>query len=148
MLSMLGRLISTGYLVLWPTKPKIAYTVSVLIQVLSYCFFIIPHYYPGSAPIVFIVGMLCFGLGRGIYIFPLILLSQYFNRTEDSQALNIWIGLGIAGNILAFYLGELINNCLHWNWIISILSFSGLYLLSGFLVHAFIDEIEISNHSE
>ena len=45
MLSMLTRFISTVYLVVNPTKPRFAYTVSVGIQVFSYLLLIIPHFY-------------------------------------------------------------------------------------------------------
>ena len=89
--------------------------------------------------------MLLFGLGRGVFAFPFLLLSQYFNKADDSRALNIWMGLGMLGQILASFIGDFMTIRLGWNWLISLEFVTLLYLLTGLLVYRYIDQISLSN---
>ena len=83
--------------------------------------------------------MLLFGLGRGIFAFPFLLLSQYADRVEDARALNMWICLGILGQAIGYFLGFVMTIYLEWNWQVSLQIINFIYLLTGVLVHFMID---------
>ena len=76
-----GRMIITIYFVLIPPKRlNFTYLISVLVQIFSCLMLISAHYFPSLAQVLFAVGMTIFGLGRGIYTFPYLLLYQLFNQ--------------------------------------------------------------------
>ena len=88
------------------------------------------HLMKGLSEFLFIVGMLIFGLGRGVYAFPYLLLSPIFNKPEDVRAVNIWYGLGSFGTNYAFlmyiWFKDFFN--MHWTFIILISIFLNLFI--------------------
>ena len=86
--------------------------------------------------------MLVFGLGRGIYSFPFLLLSPIFNQPEDVSAVNIWYGVGSFGTNYAFlmYIWFKDSFNMHWTIIILITAFINMFFSS--LTFKFVPEVE------
>ena len=103
------------------------------------------HFFHDISAILFMVGMFGSGLGRGVYSFLYLLLSQFFNRPEDVCAVNVWFGLGYCGNIYSFlmYIWFTTSYNMHWALIIMISVLINFVLV--FLTYEFIPEVEIQN---
>ena len=81
MLSMIGRLVASVYLVVFPiSKVNKTFFFSTLLQTLSILLVIVPHFAKSLSKPFWIIGMIGFGLGRGIYAFPYLLLAPIFNK--------------------------------------------------------------------
>ena len=83
--------------------------------------------------------MFLFGLGRGIYAFPFLLVHQYFSRPEDARALNVWVGLSLIGHIWAYLISDWMTVTLQLNWYIPYLVFGTIYLVTGIFTFIFVD---------
>ena len=79
MLNMVGRFISTVLLVIFPpNRLKLTYFISVILETISTLVVLGMHFFPESYKALFSVGMLGLGLGRGVYMFPYLLLYENF----------------------------------------------------------------------
>ena len=80
MLAMAGRFFSNLYLFLQPSDNlNRTYLICVGIQIGSFLCLIFGDVVPSLSGILFVLGMTGFGIGRGIYSFPYLILSQIFN---------------------------------------------------------------------
>ena len=80
MLAMAGRFFSNLYLFLQPSDNlNRTYFICVGIQIGSFLCLIFGDAIPSLSGILFVLGMTGFGIGRGIYSFPYLILSQIFN---------------------------------------------------------------------
>ena len=146
MISMFARLISSFYtLVITSKKINQIYFYSIVIQTGSMILLASSHFFQDISVILFVVGMFGFGLGRGVYSFPYLLLSQFFNQPEDICAVNVWFGLGNGGNLYAFlmYIWFTTSYGMHWTVIIIIVAI--IYFCLTFLTYKFVPEVEIQN---
>ena len=105
MLNTIGTFLSTLYLILYPSRPKLTYCICCLIQVLSYFIITLSYFDPKHSEIYFGLGLFLQGLGRGVFVFPLLLLHQTFNRPNDVTAVNIWIALTVLGGVYGYLIG-------------------------------------------
>ena len=112
------------------------------------------HIFPGSYEALFCIGMTGLGLGRGIYMFPYLLMYQNFERLdgedEEKKAtskmlLNIYFGLILLGHTIVIPLTRWFIEDLGVNWAGSMLIFTIIYFLTGVLVCAFIPEQLVRN---
>ena len=140
---MLGRLIASIYIILFPSeKINRTFFICTLIQTFAIIIIASSHLMKGIAELLFIVGMLVFGLGRGVFAFPYLLLSPIFNRPEDICAVNAWYGLGSFGTSYSFLLYIWFKDSfdLHWTLILLIIAFLNLFFTS--LAYKVVPEVE------
>ena len=105
MLSMIGRLVASFFLVVFPpSKINKTFFLSTVLQTLSILLVISAHFAKDLSKPFWLIGMLGFGLGRGIYAFPYLLLAPIFNKPEDVCAVNVWFGLLNVGDLYAYLL--------------------------------------------
>lgn len=107
MLSMIGRIIATIFLIFVPSKVKKTYFICVIGQIISYAIICLSYPIPSAAHALFIGGLTLFGLSRGIFSFPYLLLSQTFESPEDVTAVNIWLALMNLGDAFGLIFGAL-----------------------------------------
>ena len=80
MLAMGGRFVSNIYLFLQPSDNlNRTYFICVGIQIVSFLFLICGDVFSSLSEILFVLGMAGFGVGRGIYSFPYLILSEIFH---------------------------------------------------------------------
>ena len=103
MFSMISRVLITTYLVLVPPKTLLCtnFFYSV-IQSCGYWLIAIAHFIPSLSLPLYYLGMTTFGVGRGIYSFPYLILCRTFNQASDRSSINIWIALSMGGNFWGF----------------------------------------------
>ena len=146
---MIGKFIGVFFLVLAPIQRiKKTYFIFLIIQVISYLMLISMHLFPNSMQALFPISMLGIGIGRGIYMFPYLLLFHAFNGHEDATnenytKFNIWYGLMFLGHIWAILIELLLVDTLKLNWSISLLTFTLSYLFTGILTCAFVPESDL-----
>lgn len=105
MLSMFGRVIASIYLTLMPARYlNKVYFICVLIQALGIALIFGMHFFPFIAELLYLIGLLIFGLGRGVSLFPYLLLLNHFSSIEDRKYVNMWFGVAELGNIVAYLL--------------------------------------------
>ena len=79
MLNMLGRFISTiGVVIFPPNKIKLTYFIFVIIETVSTIIVLGMHFFPEQLEVLFCIGMIGLGLGRGIFMFPYLLMYENF----------------------------------------------------------------------
>ena len=142
MMSMLGRLIVSIYILLVPSeKINKTFFICTVVQTVSMLIITSSHLMKGISEFLFIIGMLGLGLGRGIYSFPFLLLSPIFNKPQDVSVVNIWFGLGSFGTNYAFLLYIWFKDSfnMHWTLIILITTFINLFFSS--LTYKLIPEV-------
>ena len=84
--------------------------------------------------------MMLFGLGRGIFIFPYLLLYELFQAKSDGTAVNIWYGLTSLGNVLGFMFVSWLLNHRGFLWTSSLLILASIYLISALLTYIIVPE--------
>ena len=79
MLNMIGRFIATIGVVLFPpNRLKLTYFIFVLVETISTIIMLGMHLFPAQLEVLFCIGMIGLGLGRGIYMFPYLLMYENF----------------------------------------------------------------------
>lgn len=141
---MFSRFAVTIYLILVPSKPKKTYFISCLIQILGFSVICLSYLMPEATTILFILGIIIFGLGRGVFAFPYLLLLPIFNNPEDLVSINVWMALANLGQAFGTLIGSLVVNILHWKWVYGMLIYSFLYLITGILTYVYIPELNIN----
>ena len=143
MLSMFGRLIASIYLLILPSKKyNLTYFKCVVFQTISILILCSSHLFPDLASILYIVGMILFGLSRGISTFPYLLLFEHFNSPEDMVYVNIWFGIVDLGNVWGYLFVSVLLNNLSLHWTLSYLILVALYLFTGILTFLVVPETE------
>ena len=79
MLNMLGRFVSTiGVVIFPPNKLKLTYFIFVVVETVSTIIVLGMHIFPEHFEVFFAVGMIGLGFGRGIFMFPYLLMYENF----------------------------------------------------------------------
>ena len=81
-----------------------------------------------------------FGVGRGTFTFPYLILVRTFNHPSDAFAVIFWMAMGIAGNNWGILLQTLMEDALQWPWHAAITVFSAANLFLATVAYALIPE--------
>ena len=134
---MVSRAIITTYLVLIPPKALLStYLYCTIVQLLGYGLVALGHYLPSLSVPLFHLGMLVFGIGRGIFAFPYLVLARTFNRPSDAFIVLVWLALGLGGNNWGILLETIMEDTLRWSWHAALTAFSLLNLLTALIAYA------------
>ena len=99
MLSMVSRMIITTYLTLIPPRTLVStYLKYTAVQMAGYYTIALGHFLPSLSVPLFHLGMFVFGIGRGIFAFPYLILVRTFNRPSDAFLILLWLALSLGGN--------------------------------------------------
>ena len=140
-MSMLGRLVASIILMLLPSERiNQAYFQCGVAQVASVAIMAGGHIFPSLAGPFFMIGMIIFGLARGVGLFPYLLLYEHFSRPEDSSALNIWFGGLNFGPFYGYTLQYLFLDKWELHWAVGFLLQTGLFLFSVVLMRVLVPE--------
>ena len=161
MVNMAARFIGVGFILVAPIRRvKLTYMLLLGCQVVAYLLICLTHFFPMLFPAFFPLANVLIGLGTGLYMCPYLLLYKSFRAAEEhgheagfefsdriKVAFNIWMGLGILGHAYALLLGKWMLADLELDWIISLFTFTMLYLTTGLLTYALVPEqhIDIDN---
>ena len=141
MLSMVSRIIITTYLTLIPPKALLStYLKYTVVQMAGYGIIAAGHFLPLFAAPLFHLGMLVFGVGRGIFTFPYLILVRTFNRPSDAFAVLLWMAMGMAGNNWGILFQTLMEDALQWPWYATISVFSVANLFLAIVAYILIPE--------
>ena len=137
MLSMASRVFATINLILFPPRGLLrTYLGYSFLQLLGYVTVALGHYLPSAATPLFYLGQSVFGFGRGIFVFPYLVLVQTFNQPSDAFAVQLWLALSMAGNNWGILLETIMEDTLKWSWYAALTVFSLINLLTA--IFAFI----------
>ena len=158
MLGMIGRFIAVIGLVLFPPqKLKLTYFIFVIVETISTIILLGMHIFPKHYELLFCIGMIGLGIGRGIYTFPYLLLYENYEKLDEDDEerkknskmlINIWFGMILLGHAIAIPLTRWFLEDFGLHWTVSMLIFALIYLLTGVLVCAFIPEQLIRREEE
>ena len=141
MLSMVSRVLITTYLTLSPPKALLStYLNYSLVQLVGYGLVAVGHYLPSFSVPLFHSGMFMFGIGRGVFTFPYIVLARTFDRPSDAFAVVLWLTLGLVGNNWGVFLETLMEDTLQWSWYAALSVFSLVKLLAAILARITVAE--------
>ena len=107
------------------------------------------HIFPEQHEVLFCIGMIGLGFGRGIFMFPYLLMfgsfSQLDGDDEDKKStsrllLTIYFGIIPLGHAIVISLTRWFIEDLGVNWAGSMLIIALIYMFTGILVCAFIPE--------
>ena len=79
LINMIGRFVATiGVVIFPPNKLKLTYFIFVIIETVSTVVVLGMYVFPKQMEVFFSIGMFGLGFGRGIYMFPYLLLYENF----------------------------------------------------------------------
>ena len=166
MVNMASRFVGVTVVLIAPIKRiKLTYFVLLMFQVLAYLLICATHFSAGLFTVFFPIANVLIGLGTGLYMCPYLLLYQCFKSAEPSGssanpstefefprriklAFNIWMGLGILGHAYALLLGKWMVDDLELDWVVSLFTFTMIYLLTGILTCVIVPEQRIEMEGE
>ena len=141
MLSMVSRIIITTHLILSPPKTLVStYLRYMVVQVAGYGIVALGHYLLSMAVPLFHLGMFVFGIGRGTFSFPYLILVRTFDRPSDAFAIVLWLTLGVVGNNWGIFLQAFMEDTLKWPWHVALFVFSVVAFLTAALTFVLVPE--------
>ena len=141
MVSFIGRIVGTTYIVFFPPRRQtLVYSIGGFIHLIGALLIVLAHYLPSSAKFILIVAMALFGVGRSVYMLPFILLSHFFDHRTEQTALTLWFGI-TALSMVPLY-GFIAFLLTKETWHDAYLIVTGLLALTLILNHVGVPEVQ------